>query len=97
VSDSLNLVRDGSDAIPIHVIGPDDLPVCLEGLNAAQQTWVATQGFTGKLGARCIVPDATGNMAAVLFGWGTAEERARGRLHLAALARFKLVARELPL
>jgi leucyl aminopeptidase len=50
------------------------------------KSWVAANGFSGALGSILHLPDETGTLAAVLFGWGDAKTRQRGRFHLAKAA-----------
>ncbi|HEY0214740.1 MAG TPA: leucyl aminopeptidase family protein [Paenirhodobacter sp.] len=70
--------------LPLHVLEAGaPFPATL---SPAQQAFAVAQGFTGALGALCVLPDAQGGIAAALFGYGTAAKRRRGRFHLAGAA-----------
>ena len=56
-------------AIPVHPVAKGGLDK-VEGLQAAHLAWAQANGFTGKSGETCIVPDADGGIAAVLVGTG---------------------------
>lgn len=75
-----------SDAIPVHVLESDALPAWLEAQPTPVQNWVRASGFKGSLGKSLLIPDANGKPVAVLAGYGSAEQRKRGRFHLAAVA-----------
>ena len=75
------------NAIPIHVVDKDDLDGALAKLDDAGRAWAEAQEFKANLGQVLALPDATGAIAQVLVGYGTAEKRARGRFHMGAVAR----------
>lgn len=75
------------DAIPVHVIAADGLAAALGGLSDEARAWAKAQEFTAALGQVVCLPDAEGAIARVLVGYGTAKERARGRLHMGAAVR----------
>lgn len=75
------------DAIPVHVVTPDDLDAALEGLTAQSRAWSQAQGFSAGLGEILVLPESDGQIAGVLVGYGTAAKRARGRFHMGAIAR----------
>jgi leucyl aminopeptidase len=76
-----------ADAIPIRLVPQDGLEAALGALPAAQAAWARANGFRGKLGQAVRLPDGEGRLAAVLFGWGDANARARERFHLGDFAR----------
>jgi leucyl aminopeptidase len=55
---------EGSGAIPIRFLGPD------EGLNGAARRWADLHGFEGRPGQLLIVPDAESGVAEVVVGAG---------------------------
>ena len=63
------LVRPGAH-------GGADLP---PGLDAVAQTWARSQGFAGKSGQLCLLPDAQGGLAGALYGIGGADRAGRDR------------------
>lgn len=73
-------------ATPIHVIAEEAMEAWADAAAPALSAWAKTSGFTGKLGNHVLVSDAKGELAMVLFGWGKASSRARGRFHFGALA-----------
>jgi leucyl aminopeptidase len=74
-------------AIAVHVVTPDQAAARIADLPPAAQAWAAIHGFSGALGQVLPVPAADGQIAQVLAGYGTQAQRARGRFHLAAVAR----------
>ncbi|MEB8387171.1 leucyl aminopeptidase family protein [Rhodobacteraceae bacterium KMM 6894] len=77
---------DCADALPLHVIDSDALSAWLDSQPATVRRWVEANGFTAALGTALIVPGAEGAPELALAGYGTAQARARGRFHLAAVA-----------
>lgn len=75
-----------SKAVPIHVIEAKDLKPFLKKQDKLWAAWAKAQGFSAALGQILVLPDQNGNVAAVLAGWGNAQRRARGRLHMATIA-----------
>ncbi len=71
-------------ALPVYVVEPDQLNTVATDLNAI--SWVKANGFSAALAQVLILPDADGLPMGVLAGWGTADARARGRLHMASIA-----------
>ena len=43
------------------------------------QTWARSQGFAGKSGQLCLLPDAQGGLAGALYGIGGADRAGRDR------------------
>lgn len=83
----LSFADPTDDAIPVHVVTPDDLDAALKGLSAQSRAWSEAQGFTAALGEVLILPEGDGQIAGVLVGYGTPARRARGRFHMGAVAR----------
>lgn len=83
-----NLIAE-TDArpIPVHIVTEDTLPGVLTELSEPQKSWVALNDFKPSLGTILLLPGPDGSISGVLFGWGTAQTRARGRFHLAKLVR----------
>ncbi len=73
-------------AVPLHVIGQDDVEDWLANQTEANTSWVRAAGFKGSLGSTLLVPSEDGSIAMALAGYGTATTRARGRFHLATAA-----------
>ncbi|EBA12039.1 leucyl aminopeptidase family protein [Roseobacter sp. CCS2] len=74
-------------AIPLHVVAGDAVDAALARLTAEGRAWAKAQGFSGALGQILTVPDAQGDLAQVLVGFGTPDKRARNRFHMGAVAR----------
>lgn len=62
------LVDTAAGAIPIHALDRADLTAWQRGQDAAVRAWIATNGFEAAPGTHCLVPDAKGRAAQVLFG-----------------------------
>jgi leucyl aminopeptidase len=75
-----------ADAIALHVIEKEALAGWLEGQSMRVCNWVEAAGFKAVLGRVLLVPGEEGRIEMALAGYGTADERARGRFHLAAAA-----------
>jgi leucyl aminopeptidase len=78
---------DENTAIPIRLVGPDDLDGLLADLPAIQAAWVRANGFRAGPGSALALPGVDGSVARVLVGWGDAKKRRRERLHLGSFAR----------
>ncbi|PIB23288.1 leucyl aminopeptidase [Amylibacter kogurei] len=74
-------------AIPVHVLETDALADWLESADARVSAWVAASEFTAALGQVLLVPNEHGAIDFVLAGWGNDRARARGRFHMAVVAR----------
>ena len=74
-------------AIPIHVVAADAVDAALARLTTEGRAWAQAQGFAGALGQVLTLPDAQGDIAQVLVGYGTPAKRARDRFHMGAVAR----------
>ncbi|MDF2141423.1 leucyl aminopeptidase family protein [Paenirhodobacter sp. CAU 1674] len=79
---AMHFAPAGEAAKPLY-LSEGALP---DALSTAQRSWCEAQGFAGKLGDLCVLPDAEGGVAGAVFGLGTAAERARERFHLARAA-----------
>ncbi|MEQ8290704.1 MAG: leucyl aminopeptidase family protein [Roseovarius sp.] len=73
-------------AIPLHVIGQEEVESWCDGQPGRVAGWVRAAGFTGAPGATLLVPGEDGQIAMALAGYGTEQARARGRFHLAGTA-----------
>ncbi len=72
--------------IPVQFVAATDADGVVDALPSPHRTWATTNGFSGKLGEICVLPDAGGAVQAVLFGTGAESKRQRGRFHAAKLA-----------
>jgi len=57
-----------SAAVPIHVLTPEGLKAWREKASAPHGRWMDSVGFTAQEGEHTILPDADGNIEAVLVG-----------------------------
>ncbi|MEM7732533.1 MAG: leucyl aminopeptidase family protein [Pseudomonadota bacterium] len=76
-----------ADAIPIHVIEQDDLEGFLDAQSERHASWARSSEFSAALGTHLLLPSENGGVEAVLAGYGNAHTRARGRFHLASVAK----------
>ncbi|MEM6587567.1 MAG: leucyl aminopeptidase family protein [Pseudomonadota bacterium] len=76
-----------SNAIPLHVIDQEDLDAFLEAQPARVSSWASAAEFNAGLGTHLLIPSEDGALKAVLAGYGTSDARARGRFHLASVAK----------
>ncbi|MGG7566533.1 leucyl aminopeptidase family protein [Rhodovulum sp. DZ06] len=67
---------------PIQLVETAGAEAALAALPAAQAAWAKLQDFSGRLGQVLQLPAADGGLDRVLFGWGDAAARRRGRFHL---------------
>ncbi|MEP1767073.1 MAG: leucyl aminopeptidase family protein [Sulfitobacter sp.] len=75
-----------ADVIDLHILPQDAVTEWLESQPQTIVKWVEANGFTGGIGQALVVPDAEGQSAMALIGYGTAAARARGRFAVAAAA-----------
>jgi leucyl aminopeptidase len=73
-------------SIPIEVVSKDGFDDWLAARSEGERRWIAANGFDGKLGATLLLSGDDGAIRTVLFGWGDARARARGRFHFARAA-----------
>jgi len=78
------LAPAGSEALPLHILGTDDVGLWTEQQSERVRTWVDSSGFKGGIGAVLMIPDGSGRPEAALVGYGTAATRKRDRFALAA-------------
>ncbi|GHA47320.1 leucyl aminopeptidase [Amylibacter ulvae] len=74
-------------AIPLHVLETDAFADWLKNADARVAEWVKATEFTAALGQVLLVPDQSGAIEFALAGWGDKQTRARGRFHMAVVAR----------
>ena len=55
-------------ALPIHVISAATWPALQHRLSPPHRNFAAAQGFAGRAGQHCLLPDSQGALAAVLLG-----------------------------
>ncbi|MBT25929.1 MAG: leucyl aminopeptidase [Rhodobacteraceae bacterium] len=75
-----------ADAIPVHVLETGAVDAWAQGQSDQVRNWLKASGFQAGLGKTLLIPSQTGGIQAVLAGYGTADQRARGRFHLASAA-----------
>ncbi|OSQ51050.1 leucyl aminopeptidase family protein [Marivita geojedonensis] len=78
------LAPAGTDAVPLHVLGTEDVALWAGQQSDRIRTWVEASGFKGGIGAVLMIPDANGHPEAALVGYGTPATRRRDRFALAA-------------
>ncbi|WP_068119381.1 leucyl aminopeptidase family protein [Tropicimonas marinistellae] len=72
----------------LHILSPDTLAAWREAQSADVSSWVERIGFSGALGQVAILPGLAGGDSGeiAIAGYGTADQRARGRFHVASAA-----------
>jgi len=75
-----------SPSCPLHIVAEADLQAWLATQPEATTRWVTANGFTASLGAVLLLPDATGQIAAAVVGYGTPTARNRTRFGVAPAA-----------
>lgn len=78
------LAPAGTDALPLHVLGADDVALWAGQQSDRIRTWVESSGFKGAIGAALMIPNDLGQPEAALIGYGTEALRNRDRFALAA-------------
>ncbi len=72
-------------AIPLVALYADDVGQQIQLLDARSANWLTAQGFSGDIGAVCVMPDKDGGIERVYAGLG-AKSQSRVRFALAAAA-----------
>jgi leucyl aminopeptidase len=71
---------------PVHIVSEAGLAEWLVAQSGLVRGWIEATGFTGALGAVMLVPDAAGQVAAAVVGYGNPTARARCRFGVASVA-----------
>ncbi|MEM6406917.1 MAG: leucyl aminopeptidase family protein [Pseudomonadota bacterium] len=74
------------DAVPLHVLEPEQLVDWCGSQTHSCAAWVHASGFEAKPGEVCLVPGPDGAVICALAGVGSSQSQRRGRFHLAAAA-----------
>ncbi|KAF0676509.1 leucyl aminopeptidase family protein [Profundibacterium mesophilum] len=80
---SLKFADETPDALPIHMLGPDELAPWLAQQPERVRSWVEANGFSAASGAMVLIPSEEGRPEAALVGLGPASRRGRDRFVLA--------------
>jgi len=80
----LSFVSPTESAVPLFLIGADDLDGFLATRSDDDKLWLKANGFSAALGTVCVIP-ADGKIAAVVAGFGTEKTRARDRFGFGAV------------
>lgn len=83
---SLVFAPQSDTSIPLYVLEAGSVDAFLADQSDSVKQWVTTLGFSGALGSAVVVPAEDGRIAMALAGYGSADQRSRGRFHLAAAA-----------
>ena len=78
------LAPKGTKALPIHVLGTEDVALWAGKQSDRIRTWVEANAFKGGIGSALMIPDEAGQPAIALVGYGTPASRKRDRFALAA-------------
>ncbi|WP_425073947.1 leucyl aminopeptidase family protein [Sagittula sp. S175] len=71
------------DALPLHVLTPEEVDGWADAQTPQVAAWVKASGFKAALGTALMIPGADGAPVAALAGYGTPAQRARQRFPLA--------------
>ena len=72
------------DALPIHIVAPDEFDDIQAVLPARAQGWISAQGFAAGPGETVVWPGDDGTPGGALIGEGSPEAAARGRFQTGA-------------
>ncbi|MFV0358643.1 leucyl aminopeptidase family protein [Tropicimonas sp.] len=78
----LSFADSGTPSTPLHIVTQEDLEHWLGSQPETVAGWLGRLGFSGAIGQGFLAPTSDGAIAVV--GYGTRQQRARGRFHLAA-------------
>ncbi|MFP7674766.1 leucyl aminopeptidase family protein [Marivita sp. S0852] len=78
------LAPAGTKAVPLHVLGTDEVALWAGQQSDKIRTWVEASGFKGAIGSALVIPNEKGQPEAALIGYGSGAKRKRGRFALAA-------------
>jgi len=81
-----NDVTASAQVIPIHIVRPEGWGTVKEALTSAQGTFAAARKFTGRENQILRLPDGEGEISAVLYGAGTAQNDALGPIRAGGLS-----------
>lgn len=81
---TMKFAPSGTKALPLHVLGSDDVALWAAQQDDRVRTWVEASGFKGGVGSALMIPDAAGHPEMTLVGYGTEAKRKRGRYAVAA-------------
>ena len=77
MSEPIDLLFAGTSAVPIRCVGSDGWASLRVELSAGHRAYATATGFKPRSGRLCLLPDADGTLARVLFGLGDAKGRDR--------------------
>jgi leucyl aminopeptidase len=87
-AETLPFAPADAEALPLHVLGPDEMEAWLAAQASSVQAWVKASGFTGAMNTGLMIPGEGGVPQAAIAGYGTAAQRARQRFVLAGAMPF---------
>ncbi|NCO21832.1 MAG: leucyl aminopeptidase family protein, partial [Rhodobacterales bacterium] len=73
---TLTFAPVGTPARPLHVVNDTECAAWCATQDAATQSWVRANSFTGAAGVTLLLPGADGTVAGAVVGLGTAEDAA---------------------
>ena len=83
---NLSFAPASATSIPLFVLESGSVEAFLAEQPDRVRQWVTTLGFSGALGSAVVIPSEDGCIAMALAGYGTDDQRRRGRFHLAGAA-----------
>jgi leucyl aminopeptidase len=80
------LVSAGGEAIPVDLVGSEDVDRALTALDERERRFAVAAGFKAEAGRLLLIPDVEGNLGRVLFGLGSQDSAERSPLLAGKLA-----------
>jgi leucyl aminopeptidase len=77
---------ENASVIPVYCVRPDDWSALVSKLDSVGLNYAQGRGFTGEAGQRVRLPNADGQVSAVLFGVGAKEDDALGATRIGTLS-----------
>ncbi len=81
---SLTFAAADAPSTPLFVVEKDGFDTWVSSQPERWQAWLSATSFKAALGKVAVLPGNDGGIDAAVLGLGTAQDRARGRFHLAA-------------
>jgi leucyl aminopeptidase len=78
--------KEKASITPVYCLRPADWSVQQSKLSETELTYAKARGFSGEAGQRVRLPDASGNVSAVLYGVGAKEDDASGPIRTGGLS-----------
>jgi len=81
-----NDVTASEAILPVHIVRPNEWEAVKVGLTEVQQSFADAQQFSGGVGQKVKLPDASGEIACILYGAGVADKDTIGAIRVGGLS-----------